>query len=620
LYEVLNGTQKLIDTNVQSYTRSSLGGINYIFDLSNSGTVKEFDGSRWAALTGSNMRVSQIAAGTGNLYMLAGNNGNNANVWRYSGSGTNWSQLTGSNINVAQIATLNGNLYVMGNNGGSSSSVLKYNGLGTSWSALTGSNTNVSQIEVANGGLFMLAGNNGNRDNVWQYSGSGTNWSQRTGSNTAVSQIAAVNDILYMVATNGGNNSVWQYRGSGTNWTALTGSNTQVYQVVVAESHLDMVATNGGSPTVWQYSGSGTNWTSLTGTALQHALATWSLGTSHPAAATAYSSVNGTLFGPNGPSYLDVSQGYLGDCWLLASLAETAARVPTDIKSMFLFDGSTVENGSQVNVYSVRFYDRNGVAHYVTVDTELPSGGTYYDRPVGGAINAVNGSASPVLWVALAEKAYAEADAEGFVTTHNDGTNSYAVMNDGDSDWALQAITGKSASDFSINPSNVVNAWNEGKLVVLCTSNPVSSYIVPGHCYAMVGYNASGSAPFEIFNPWGTDSSGWAPGNANTKYGLFWANAPFVSQNFNVESFGVGAAHNGPGAPMHESPTGLQPTNETFADMYGLDSISAELAAQLAMHRWTSDRDQLPHQTTDAVFAEWANRPGAPNGAALART
>src|SRR5262249_34261885 len=143
-----------------------------------------------------------------------------------------------------------------------------------------------------------------------------------------------------------------------------------------------------------------------------------------------------------GPYFKDVQQGALSDCWLMASLAEVAARVPDDISTMFLFDGSTVENGSQVNVYSVRFYDHSGVAHYVTVDTELPSGGTYYDRPVGGA-GAVNGSASPVLWVALAEKAYAEANAKGFVTTHNDGTNSYAAMDFGDPVWALQAITGK---------------------------------------------------------------------------------------------------------------------------------------------------------------------------------
>jgi hypothetical protein len=211
------------------------------------------------------------------------------------------------------------------------------------------------------------------------------------------------------------------------------------------------------------------------------------------------------------------------------------------------------------------------------------------------------------LWVALAEKAYAEANGDGFVTSQHVGTDSYDALGGGYPMWALRAITGKPASDFNINPSNVVNAWNAGQLVVLCTSNPVSPYIVGNHCYAMVGYNASASLPFEIYNPWGTASNGWYQGIVNTTYGLFVANAPFVSQNFDLESFGSGASPSGHGAPIHESPTGLQPTNETFADRHGLDGVSAELAAQLAMHKWTSDRDYLLHNPLDALFADCVN-------------
>ena len=51
----------------------------------------------------------------------------------------------------------------------------------------------------------------------------------------------------------------------------------------------------------------------------------------HPAAAAAYTPVSGSLFGADGPSYLDVHQGDVGDCWLMASLAEVAARDPADI-------------------------------------------------------------------------------------------------------------------------------------------------------------------------------------------------------------------------------------------------------------------------------------------------
>jgi hypothetical protein len=268
-----------------------------------------------------------------------------------------------------------------------------------------------------------------------------------------------------------------------------------------------------------------------------------------PAASTAYTPVNGTLFGPGGPSYLDVQQGAAADCWLLASLAEVATRAPWDITSMFTYVGSTVDNGSMVSVYSVRLYDSSGVAQYVTVDTELPGGGGTYDHPVGGA-GAVNGSSLPVLWVALAEKAYVEANAVGLVTTQHVGQDSYSAVNFGDPVWALRATTGKPASDYNLNTSGVVNAWNAGQLVVLCTNSPASSYIVGNHCYAMVNYNSSGGLPFEVFNPWGTASNGWVNGTVNGTYGLFWANAAFIAQNFATESFGNGAAP-GIGAGRH---------------------------------------------------------------------
>ena len=77
---------------------------------------------------------------------------------------------------------------------------------------------------------------------------------------------------------------------------------------------------------------------------------------------------------------------------------------------MFTYEGTTVENGATVGVYAVRFYDGTATARYVNVDTELPSGGNYYDRPNNG-----------VLWVALAEKAYAEANAAGYVKIRESG-------------------------------------------------------------------------------------------------------------------------------------------------------------------------------------------------------
>ena len=252
----------------------------------------------------------------------------------------------------------------------------------------------------------------------------------------------------------------------------------------------------------------------------------------HPAAAAAYSNVNLPLFASSGPSYLDVHQGDVGDCWLEASLAEVAARDPQDIRNMFFYDGTTVENGITVGLYTVRLYSNAGTAEYITVDTELPSGGNYYDHPNGD------------LWVALAEKAYAQANGDGYVTTSINGSDSYNALNSGQPVWALHAITGKAASSFSVNPTNIASAWNAGELIVLTTNTPSNTDIVGGHAYAVVAYNASSSMPFEVYNPWGTNSSGWALGTYNNHqvYGLFNASAAFISQNFVSQSIGSGSA------------------------------------------------------------------------------
>ena len=229
----------------------------------------------------------------------------------------------------------------------------------------------------------------------------------------------------------------------------------------------------------------------------------------------------------------------MGDCWLLASLAEVAARDPADIENMFTYDGTTVENGSMVSLYTVRFFNSAGVAEYVTVDTELPSGGDYYDQPVNG-----------VLWVALAEKAYAEANGAGIVTTGSVGSDSYDALNEGNPSWALQAITGKPASDFSINPTNIAAAWNAGQLIVLGSSPNANDNLIVGdsngtHCYAVINYNASSSTPFELYNPWGDSSVVGHTSNDNGHQvydGPFWFASSPMLQDFASQTIGTGAA------------------------------------------------------------------------------
>jgi hypothetical protein len=131
------------------------------------------------------------------------------------------------------------------------------------------------------------------------------------------------------------------------------------------------------------------------------------------------------------------------------------------------------------------------------------------------------------------------------VTTFYPGNTSYDALgtlnnSGGYATWALQAITGLPTSDYSFSSGDVATAWNAGQLIVLSTVSPSSTYIVGDHAYAVVGYNLSSSLPFELMNPWGADSSGWAPGEDNQIYGLFTANAPFLVQNFVDSTYDVG--------------------------------------------------------------------------------
>jgi hypothetical protein len=246
------------------------------------------------------------------------------------------------------------------------------------------------------------------------------------------------------------------------------------------------------------------------------------------------------LFNNGTPSYLDVAMGSIGDCWLMASLAEAAARDSQLIENMFTYNGATVDNGSTVGLYTVRFYSTNGIAFGIQVDTEFPSGGTYADHiqnPLG----------TSALWAALAEKAYAEANTLGLVSSDDPNQDSYTALISGDPTMSLQAITGIPASQFNVSgldPAYLGTLWNAGMLIVLNTATPASTAIVNDHCYAMVGYNASSSMPFELYNPWGTTASGWAPSGhfGYPVYGLFLASSGFISQNFSTVSFGLAAA------------------------------------------------------------------------------
>ena len=610
----------------------------YALDLVNHDVIEHVlgQGNNWNAVTSGGYNYSNIAVdATGNLFALETNQ---HIVYEHAeGQGNNWNAVTSGGNQFGAIAVdATGNLFALETN---QHIVYEHaEGQGNNWNAVTSGGNQFGAIAVdATGNLFALETN---QHIVYEHAeGQGNNWNAVTSGGNQFGAIAVdATGNLFALETN--QHIVYEHaEGQGNNWNAVTSGGNQFGAIAVdATGNLFALETN--QHIVYKHNeNQGNSWTPFTENvaSLQAGLdgSLYALTTSgvferytpggvvenlgyfpgeptatndSTGAAIPYSPVTGTLFGPKGPSYLDVSQGAEGDCWLIASLAEVAARDPQDIVNMFTYDGNEVENGSLVGVYTVRFYTQSGAPKYVAVDTELPDGGGYYDRPING-----------VLWVALAEKAYVEANDEAFVTTSHGG-NSYDVLgNDGNtggwSSWALQAITAHSATDYpqggllTINPTMnyLPTAWKDGDLIVLGTSNPASSYIVGTHDYAVVGYNPSSPDPFTLMNPWGNISSGgtssdgnevygWAPSHENSIYGLFATNVKFLEQNFTGMSLGTGAAPEAAGTNFPSlGSTGqavyfvsLDENQTPFDDAESTDTTNAKTQTEQSPIFWTN--------------------------------
>jgi Putative Ig domain/Calpain family cysteine protease len=253
----------------------------------------------------------------------------------------------------------------------------------------------------------------------------------------------------------------------------------------------------------------------------------WVLGTDLPSSSVimdgqsfsvSYSTSSNAVFGAAGPSMNDINQGYLGDCYLLSSLAEVAKQNAGDITSMFTSNGN--------NTYGVRFYV-NGVADYVTVNNSLADGGSVFNSGTD-------------IWASLAETAYAELQTAGPVTGNsvNYGNSWSTIGNGGAPEFALEEITGASAitdfrangsswSDVVYNQSFAVTNYSTGNATanVLSTlasdlakgddavlSSWTNAYdssgkqtLVASHAMSIYGYDST-TGMVEIRNPWGTES------------------------------------------------------------------------------------------------------------------
>ncbi|WP_013322562.1 CARDB domain-containing protein [Gloeothece verrucosa] len=229
-------------------------------------------------------------------------------------------------------------------------------------------------------------------------------------------------------------------------------------------------------------------------TQMENLIGKWFLGNSRPSLTSSsysYKAASGSLF-QNGVSADDIKQGALGDCYYLATLSSIAQEKPSYIQNMF------TDNGD--NTFTVRFYN-NGVADFVTVDNYLPtnsSGNLVYANSGSSATNSAN-----ELWVAFAEKAYAQLAEEGW--TRSSSTNSYGAIEGGWMDAVIKQVTGLSTTSQSVSSmskTQLINLVNSNQILTAGFVSGANYGVVNSHAYTITSYDSTNQT-FHLRNPWG---------------------------------------------------------------------------------------------------------------------
>ena len=267
-------------------------------------------------------------------------------------------------------------------------------------------------------------------------------------------------------------------------------------------------------------------------TLLNNLVDKWFLGTDRPTLTSgsySYRAASGSLF-VGAPAYANEKQGMLGDCYFIAAVGSLGVSNADSVRNMF------VDNGD--GTYTVRFYGGTygayynsdgsigegfsngvGVADYVTVDRMLPStsSGVFAYSNMGASLTNPNN----VLWIALAEKAYAQWNATG--KSNRTPANTYASIEGGWMSYVNAQVLGynstRYASSTASNKTALVNALAAGRAVTVGTTGN-SAMMVSSHAYSITGYDAT-TDKFTIFNPWGTQHPApmtWAQLQANTTF------------------------------------------------------------------------------------------------------
>jgi hypothetical protein len=174
--------------------------------------------------------------------------------------------------------------------------------------------------------------------------------------------------------------------------------------------------------------------------------------------------------------------------------------------------------------YGVRFYSSSGSELWVTTNGYVPV------RSSGSLCLAGNASRSLAgeMWVALAEKAYAQANEIGKFS-RSTTANSYRAI-EGGLETALRHISNRATNTYSsyygntgwTSANNNATTWNNYQTAAISAVTAGRSLwlgsfgstydstgrvnFVSGHAFAIIGYNAS-TGMFRFANPWGAAGS-----------------------------------------------------------------------------------------------------------------
>ncbi|MFN9623412.1 MAG: C2 family cysteine protease, partial [Cyanobacteriota bacterium] len=233
-------------------------------------------------------------------------------------------------------------------------------------------------------------------------------------------------------------------------------------------------------------------------TQMENLIGKWFLGNDRPdltSTSYTYRYVSGSLF-QGGVSADDIDQNALGDCYYLSTLSSIALEQPSYIQNMF------IDNGD--NTFTVRFFN-NSVADYVTVDRYLPTNSSGYAVYAGWG-GGSGTSTSNELWVALAEKAYAQLAESGWSRTYS-GTqvNAYAAIEGGWMDAVIRQVMGVATTSrgvSSMTQTQLINLVNSNQVLTAGFINGAGYGVVNGHAYTVTAYN-SANGTFHLRNPWG---------------------------------------------------------------------------------------------------------------------